>query len=261
MYYAFILIALVEVAVKASSSLHCKSLDDTTQCCPSDNRLCIQRTTNNNKKECCIFGLDASGCIPTTDCPEQNCKGSWSKVDSCSVTCGTGVEKWKFTHKKIAKFGGRDCNVADGTVETRSCDEGPCQRCEDVNPWCKTVEVDKGGCNASVKGTEPTTVTDRCPCTCTCRLDTGIDRNGVCCDAEQCGGVCGGQGCKHKKGGLDKCCTGHILKNGPICSSPTQTGCVLPETADEGSMELMENARLRKANTALLEAVSNLGLN
>lgn len=258
MYFAFILVALVEVAVKASSALRCTPLDDTTHCCPLDNSRCILTTTDNNRKECCIFGPDTAGCLPTTDCQKQNCRGSWSSVGECSVTCGTGDQKWKFTHKKKAKHGGRDCNVADGTVEMRSC-EGPCQRCEDANQYCKNVDVDNGGCNLSVKGVEVTTVADVCPCACTCRPGTGIDKNGVCCDATQCGGVCGGQGCKEK--GKDKCCTGHILENGPICSSPTQTGCVLPKSPDEGSMALMENARLRKANKALLEAVSNLGLN
>jgi hypothetical protein len=64
-------------------------------------------------------------CGPPFSAPVA-CAGEWTQFGACSATCGNAVQTRQYMHLNSASNGGTPCPAADGAIDVRSCNLGPC---------------------------------------------------------------------------------------------------------------------------------------
>jgi hypothetical protein len=124
-------------------------------------------------------------------------------------TCETGIQAGSACcPAACGECGGEGCSQRPGG--TANCCSGAINDsgvlCSGSAPPCIVVQPQVVPPPQAVPTTDPT-------------CETGILRNGACCEAS-CG-ECGGVGCSQRPGGTDSCCTGAINASNVFCTGAT----------------------------------------
>lgn len=113
-----------------------------------------------------------SSSIPSAVCNPLpvDCKGSWVATGPCGSTCAASTQPTVFVVTRAARFGGKACEAANGTVGTQACAatvtcDAQCETCGATctpvtnGTSCTSVADGAGTCSAGK-------CNDVCPSTC-----------------------------------------------------------------------------------------------
>jgi hypothetical protein len=181
------------------------------------------------------------------------CTGAKKDGICCDASC---------VKDNVQVCGGNSCGSLTGG--SQKCCTGTiaktCRLCDsDKDTGCvfdvKAAEKVAGSTCGAITTTTTTTTTTTPTVGKFCT--SGTPKDGVCCDGGCVGKdgkaplnpVCGGSGCHDLIGGAAKCCTKDISQLCRICTSPTETGCVLDATKCIATSSTTTTTKSRVATT------------